>query len=34
MDKAIPSRIKVLNYGVGTFLVALATMILLYKWAF
>jgi hypothetical protein len=33
MDDAIPSGTKVLNYALATFLVALPSMILLYKWA-
>ncbi|MEA2998900.1 MAG: hypothetical protein QOH04_3239 [Sphingomonadales bacterium] len=32
MDDAIPSGIRVLNYGLATFLIALSTMILLYNW--
>jgi hypothetical protein len=31
MADTIPSGIKVLNYGLATFLIALPTMILLYK---
>jgi hypothetical protein len=33
MDRTAPSRIKMLNYGLVTFLVTLPTLILLYKWA-
>lgn len=32
MAKRMPSRIKVTNYGLATFLIALPAMILLYKW--
>jgi hypothetical protein len=32
MAKRMPSGIKVANYGLATFLIALPTMILLYKW--
>jgi hypothetical protein len=32
MDSALPSRTRVLNYGLATFLVALCAMILVYKW--
>jgi hypothetical protein len=32
MDDAIPSGIKVLNYALVTFLIALPSMILLYRW--
>lgn len=33
MDDAIPSKTRVLNYALATFLVAFSAMILLYKWA-
>jgi hypothetical protein len=32
MDDAIPSATRVLNCGLLTFLIALPSMILLYKW--
>jgi len=32
MDDALPSRTKILNFGLVTFLTALPAMILLYKW--
>jgi hypothetical protein len=32
MDDAIPSGTRVLNYGLVTFLIALPSMILFYKW--
>jgi hypothetical protein len=32
MAKRMPSGIKVTNYGLATFLIALPAMILLYKW--
>jgi hypothetical protein len=32
MEDAIPSGTKVLNYALVTFLVALPTMVLLYRW--
>ena len=31
MEKALPSRIKILNYGLATFVIAFPTMILLYR---
>jgi hypothetical protein len=34
MDGVMPSRTRVLNYGLATFLVVLPTMILLYEWMF
>ncbi|MEA3040300.1 MAG: hypothetical protein QOE79_2813 [Sphingomonadales bacterium] len=32
MEDAIPSGTKVLNYALATFLVALPSMILVYRW--
>jgi hypothetical protein len=33
MGEALPSRTKILNFGLVTFLTVLPAMILLYKWA-
>jgi len=33
MERATPSGLKALSYTLATFLVALPTMILLYRWA-
>jgi hypothetical protein len=32
MAKRMPSALKTLNYALSTFLAALATMVLVYKW--
>ena len=34
MENTAPSRVKLLNYGLVTFLVMLAGMVLAYKWFF
>lgn len=32
MESVAPSGIKLLNYGLGTFLLAFPAMVLLYRW--
>jgi hypothetical protein len=32
MEDALPSRTKVLNYALVTFLIALPSLVLLYRW--